>query len=69
MRLLWSWLVGFSRFWYHFVVGDDWTLAAAVVLGLAITYRVNASRVPAWWLVPAVVIVMVGISLRRASKA
>jgi hypothetical protein len=69
MRLLWSWLVGFSQFWYRFVVGDDWTLAAAVVLGLVMTYVLNVSRVPAWWCVPALVIVTVGISLRRASKA
>jgi hypothetical protein len=69
MRLLWSWLVGFSGFWYHFVVGDDWTLAAAVALGLVMTYALNVSRFPAWWIVPALVIVTLGISVRRASKA
>ncbi len=69
MQLVWSWVVGFGRFWYHFIVGDDWTLAAAVALGLILTAVLNSSRLPAWWLVPVVVIVMVGVSLRRASRA
>jgi len=66
MRLLWSWVVAFGRFWYHFIVGDDWTLAAAVAIGLVVTGWLTASHIPAWWLMPALVIVMVGISLRRA---
>lgn len=69
MSLLWSWIVGFGRFWYRFIVGDDWTLAAAVALGLVITAALNSGGVPAWWLMPLVVIVMVGVSLRRASSA
>jgi hypothetical protein len=27
----------FGRFWYEFIVGDDWKIAVAVVLSLAIT--------------------------------
>lgn len=69
MRLLWSWVVAFGRFWYHFIVGDDWTLAAAVAIGLVITGWLTASQIPAWWLMPALVIVMIGISLRRARRA
>jgi len=34
MKLIWSWLVGFGRFWYRFIVGDDWTIAVSVFLGL-----------------------------------
>lgn len=29
-------LVGFGRFWYDFVIGDDWKIAAAVVTVLLI---------------------------------
>jgi hypothetical protein len=25
---------GFARFWYDFIVGDDWKIAAAVVVAL-----------------------------------
>ena len=29
-------LIGFGRFWYEFLVGDDWKIAAAVATTLAI---------------------------------
>lgn len=27
---------GFGRFWYDFLIGDDWKIAAAVVITLAL---------------------------------
>ena len=69
MKLIWSWLSAFGRFWYRFIVGDDWTVAATVAVALAMTALLNAQSVPAWWLVPIVVVVIVGVSLRRASPA
>ena len=27
---------GFGQFWYEFIIGDDWKIAAAVVIGLTI---------------------------------
>ena len=62
-----SWIVGFGRFWYHFIIGDDWTMAVAVAVGLMVTAVLNARGVLAWWLIPLIVIAMLGISLRRAS--
>ncbi|MGW0084273.1 hypothetical protein [Streptomyces sp. NPDC003393] len=29
-------LKSFGRFWYDFIVGDDWKIAVAVVLALAV---------------------------------
>jgi hypothetical protein len=69
MAWVWSWLSAFGRFWYGFIFGDDWTLAATVAVGLVLTAILNARGYVAWWLVPALVIVAVGISLRRASRA
>jgi hypothetical protein len=63
-----SWVVAFGRFWYDFIIGDDWTLAAAIAAGLIVTALLNARGVPAWWLVPLIVIAAVGVSLRRASR-
>jgi hypothetical protein len=41
MRLL----VGFARFWWDFIVGDDWRIAAGVVLVLGIgAVLVSAAR-------------------------
>lgn len=64
-----SWLIGFGRFWYGFIIGDDWTVAAAILAGLIVTAILNSRGVAAWWLVPVIVVVMVGVSLRRASRA
>jgi hypothetical protein len=64
-----SWVVGFGRFWYHFIIGDDWTMAVAVAVGLIVTAVLNARGILAWWLIPLIVIAMLGISLRRASRA
>jgi hypothetical protein len=69
MKLTWSWVVAFGRFWYRFIVGDDWTVAAAVAVALVMTALLNAQSLPAWWVVPLVVVAIVGVSLRRASPA
>jgi hypothetical protein len=68
LAILRSWVVGFLRFWYHFIVGDDWTLAAAVAVGLLLTAILNSQKLPAWWTVPVVAIVAIAISLRRARR-
>ena len=67
MALLWSWIVAFARFWYEFIVGDDWTVALAVLLGLVVTGILNANHIVGWWLMPIIVVVMTGISLQRTS--
>lgn len=58
-------LAGVGRFFYAFVVGDDWTVAAVMLLGLLLTAAMVASRINAWWLVPILAVVMTGISLWR----
>ena len=62
-----SWIVAAARFLYQFIVGDDWTMAVAVFIGLLLSAILNANHLVAWWLIPVIVVVMLGISLRRAS--
>ena len=62
-----SWIVAILRFLYEFIVGDDWTMAVAVAIGLILSAVLNANHIPAWWLIPVIVVLMLGISLRRAS--
>ena len=31
-------LKSFGRFWYEFIIGDDWKIAAAVVIALGLTF-------------------------------
>ena len=46
-------LKSFGAFWYDFIVGDDWHVAALVVAGLALTAIItHAAKVNAWWLLP-----------------
>ena len=62
-----SWIVAIARFLYNFIVGDDWTMAAAVAIGLILSAVLNRNHILAWWLIPVIVVLMLGISLRRAS--
>jgi len=55
----------FARFWYDFVVGDDWRIALGVALALGVTFALVQAGVNAWWLLPAMVAVLFGLSLRR----
>jgi hypothetical protein len=61
-------LKGFARFWYDFLVGDDWTVAVGVVLALAVTYGLSRSGVPAWWITPAAVLILLAGSVRRNAR-
>jgi hypothetical protein len=68
LQRLWTWPIAFVRFWYHFIIGDDWTVAAAVGAGLILTALLNYAQITSYWLMPLIVITMLGLSLRRASK-
>lgn len=48
-------LTRFARFWYDFVVGDDWRLACGAGVALGGTAVLAAIGVPAWWFAPVVV--------------
>jgi hypothetical protein len=61
-------LRAFGAFWYDFVIGDDWVLAAGVVLGLAGTYLLSHAGLAAWWLLPLLVAVLLPASLWRATR-
>jgi hypothetical protein len=58
----------FAAFWYDFVIGDDWLVAAGVVISLAITYALSKTAVPAWWLVPLSLVLLLPVSLWRATR-
>ncbi len=62
-------LKSFGAFWYDFVIGDDWQVAALVVAALAVTaLLVHAAGVDAWWLLPAAAFGALAWSLRRATS-
>jgi hypothetical protein len=62
-----GWIKGFARFWYDFIIGDDWTVAVGVVIGLALTALLADLGVAAWWLLPLAVVALLAISLWRVA--
>ena len=58
----------FSRFWWNFIVGDDWRVAAGVALTLGLTAILTHTGTNAWWLLPAAVALVLGLSVRRAAR-
>ncbi len=61
-------LRAFGAFWYDFVMGDDWQVALAVVLGLVVTYVVGSAGDAAWWVLPLVVPIILPWSLWKAVR-
>jgi hypothetical protein len=59
----------FGAFAYDFVIGDDWWVAAGVAAGLAVTYALShGARAASWWLMPAVLVVLLPLTLWRAVR-
>ena len=59
----------FGRFWWDFVVGDDWRVAIGVIAALGLSELLVDESLPAWWLLPLAVIALLGDSLRRAARS
>ena len=63
--LLIRWVGGFLFFWYDFIIGDDWRMAAGIVAGF---FAINAVGSTSWWLMPVVVALMLGFTLTEATR-
>jgi hypothetical protein len=63
-----NFLKRFFAFWYDFIVGDDWVVAAGVVVLLAVTGVLAQANLhaSAWILMPIGVVVVLAMSLHRA---
>jgi hypothetical protein len=61
-------LRAFGRFWWDFVVGDDWRIAAVVIAATAGTWVLSDQGVNAWWLLPVVVPLVLVVSVTRATR-
>jgi hypothetical protein len=66
--ILWRWTKAFLRFWYGYIFGDDWTVAAIIGVGLLVTWRLDQAGVAAWWPLPPVVLLATVQSLGRAVR-
>ena len=64
-----KWLAAFGRFWWDFVIGDDWLVAVLVAVAIGATAILAAASIAAWWLLPLAVPVVLWLSLRRAIRS
>jgi hypothetical protein len=53
---------------WEFVVGDDWRLAAGVVVALGAAAIISAAGASAWWVAPLVVGALLCWSVLRAAR-
>jgi hypothetical protein len=56
-------IVAFLRFWYDFIVGDDWRVAVGVAAAIGFT-----ALVPEWWTMPVAVVAILLGSLSAAAR-
>ena len=55
-----TYLKNFGLFWYDFIIGDDWRIAATVVVALALTSLLVHTGNVGWWVLPLAVVASLG---------
>jgi hypothetical protein len=58
-------VAAFGRFWYDFIVGDDWRIAAGVAAALALTFWLAHVGWTVWWLLPIAAMAFLAASVVR----
>ncbi len=59
---------GLLRFLWEFVIGDDWQIAAGVVVAIGATALVAGTGAAAWWILPVAVAALLGVSVWRGGR-
>jgi hypothetical protein len=57
----------FARFWWDFIVGDDWRVAAGIAVALGLTALLATTWASAWIVLPLAVAVVLWLSLARSA--
>lgn len=57
----------FLHFWWDFIVGDDWRVAAGIAVALGLTALLATTWAWAWIVLPLAVAAVLWLSLRRAA--
>ncbi len=58
-----KWLAQFGKFWYDFIVGDDWRIAVGVVATITAVFVSAHHGANWWWLLPTAVALLLGMSV------
>jgi hypothetical protein len=52
----------------EFVVGEDWLIGLGVAVALALTAVVSDVGLPAWWVMPLAIPLLLTLTVRRAVR-
>jgi hypothetical protein len=61
-------LTTFARFWYDFIVGDDWRLAAGTVATITVVTIAANNDVNVWWALVLIVSALLAASVSLAAR-
>ena len=61
-------IAAFGRFWYDFLVGDDWIIAVTVVVAVAATALLADEVGLAWVVLPVASTAILAASILRARR-
>lgn len=62
-------LRAFGAFWWDFIVGDDWRIAAGVIGAFLLAALLAHNGIPAWWVIPIVALMMLTASVAQVVRA
>lgn len=61
-------LSAFGRFWWDFVVGEDWRVAVGIAVAIGLSALIAHAGASAWWVLPLLVAGILALSIRRAVR-
>ena len=62
---IFSYTKAFGKFWYNFIIGEDWILAATACVGVIIDFILRGNHITAWYILPILLTIAMGISIMR----
>lgn len=61
--MIMQYVSAFFKFWQDFIIGEDWTIAATVVWGVALIFGLVGAFVNSWYLLPIIIAGSIGWSV------